>query len=122
MNFKNNKGAALVELALTLLLLLTIVFGIFEYGRVMYTINTLNHAAREGARRAAVSPPPIDIEAIVKSSIPFDKDEITITTSTSTPGSGESVTVTVDLPFQGLTGLVPVPSTLRGEATMRYEL
>ena len=122
MNFKNNKGAALVEMALTLLLLLTIVFGIFEYGRVMYTINTLNHAAREGARRAAVTPHPIDINETVKNSIHFDKAGIAITTSTSTPGSGESVTVTVDLPFHGLTGLVPVPATLRGEATMRYEL
>ena len=122
MNFKNNKGAALLELALTLLLLLTIVFGIFEYGRVMYITNTLNHAAREGARRAAVTPPPIDINETVENSIPFDKDGIAITTSTSTPASGESVTVTVVLPFQGLTGLVPVPDSLRGEATMRYEL
>ena len=122
MNIKNNKGAALVELALTLLLLLTIVFGIFEYGRVMYTINTLNHVAREGARRAAVSPPPINIDAIVENSIHFDNPEIAITISNSAPGSGEPVTVTVTLPFQGLTGLVPVPATLRGKATMRYEL
>ena len=122
MKLDNNKGAALVELAIVLPLLLLIVFGIFEYGRAMYITNTLNNAAREGARRAAVTPAHINIDAYVTSVIPFDKTGLTITTNPTAPSAGASVKVTVTLPFQGLTGFVPVPASLRGEATMRYEL
>ena len=123
MKIKNNKGAALVEMALMLLPLMLIVFGIFEYGRVMYMTNALNNAAREGARRAAVSPAPVDVNAYVASCIPFDAPGLVITTTpTPAAGSGGPVTVTVTLPFLALTGIVPVPDNIRGEATMRYEL
>ena len=123
MKLNNQKGAALAELALTLLLLMTIVFGIFEYGRAMYITNILNNAAREGARRAAVSSAPINVDAYVTSCIPFDdKTGLEISTNPSAPSTGASVTITVTLPFRALTGIVPVPDNLRGEATMRYEL
>lgn len=126
MNIENNKGAALVELAIILPLLLLIVFGIFEFGRAMFITNTLNNAAREGARRAAVSSAPININAFVASSIPFDQTGLVITTSNSTPapGSGVPVTVTVTLPFRTVTEMIPLLDgiILRGEATMRYEL
>ncbi|NMC73943.1 MAG: hypothetical protein GYA56_06245 [Geobacteraceae bacterium] len=52
----NNRGQALVELAILLPLLLMLVLGIFEFGRAMYIKNTLTHAARAGARAAVVSP------------------------------------------------------------------
>lgn len=122
----NQKGAALVEMAIILPILLLIVFGIFEFGRAMFITNTLNNAAREGARRAAVSPAPINIDAFVISGIPFDKTGLVITTSTTTPaaGSGVPVTVTVTLPFRALTEMIPLldGKILTGEATMRYEL
>lgn len=126
MNLKNQKGAALVELAIILPILLLIVFGIFEFGRAMFIINTLNNAAREGARRAAVSPAPINIDAFVTSGIPFDTTGLVVTTSNTSPGpgSGAPVTVTVTLPFRALTEMIPLldGTILRGEATMRYEL
>ena len=116
----------MVELAIILPLLLLIVFGIFEFGRAMYITNTLTNAAREGARRAAVSPAPIDIDAFVTSSIPFDQTGLVITTSTTTPvsGTGVPVTVTITLPFNTVTEMIPLLDgiILRGEATMRYEL
>jgi len=122
MNLSNQKGAALVEMAIILPILLVLVFGILEYGRVMFMTNVLNNAAREGARRAAVTPTPINVDAYVTSCIPFDKTGIAIITSSTTSGSNTSVKVSITLPFQALTGLVPVPDTLSGEATMRYEL
>jgi Flp pilus assembly protein TadG len=61
MNRKNNyqparteRGANLVEAALALLLTLTILFGIMEFGRAVWSYNTVAHAAREGARFAMV--------------------------------------------------------------------
>jgi Flp pilus assembly protein TadG len=52
----NTKGQTLVETALILPILLILVLGIFEFGRAMYIKNTLNNAARAGARAAVVLP------------------------------------------------------------------
>jgi len=49
------RGAAVVEFAVVLPLLLTILFGIIEYGWVFMVRQTLQTAAREGARIAVLS-------------------------------------------------------------------
>jgi len=46
------RGATAVETAMVLLPLLTLLFGIFEYGRLLMDWNLLNNAAREGCRYA----------------------------------------------------------------------
>jgi Flp pilus assembly protein TadG len=53
---RNTKGQVLVETALILPLLLVLIFGLVDFGRAMYTKNTLNYAASLGARVAAVTP------------------------------------------------------------------
>jgi Flp pilus assembly protein TadG len=50
------QGQALVETALLLPILLILIFGIVDFGRAMYTKNSLNNAARSGARTAVVTP------------------------------------------------------------------
>jgi Flp pilus assembly protein TadG len=52
---RNQKGNAVIEMALLLPLLLLVLFGITEFGRAVMTTNVLNTAAREGARLAVVS-------------------------------------------------------------------
>ena len=52
----NNKGQAMVETALVLMLLVVLIFGMTEFGRAMYTKNMLNNAARAAARAAVVTP------------------------------------------------------------------
>jgi len=52
----NTRGNALIEFALVLPILLLVLFGITELGRMIMTTNVLNTASREGARLAAVSP------------------------------------------------------------------
>jgi Flp pilus assembly protein TadG len=51
------RGVALLELALSLSLLVTIVFGITEFGRAILQYNTLAKAARDAARFLAVRDP-----------------------------------------------------------------
>jgi Flp pilus assembly protein TadG len=50
----SERGAALVEVALTLPLLLLVAVGIFEFGRAYQTWQVLTNAAREGARIAVL--------------------------------------------------------------------
>lgn len=53
-NTKNNKGAAAVEFALILPILLTLVFGIIEFSLVLYDKAVITNASREGARAGIV--------------------------------------------------------------------
>ncbi len=52
--FRRVRAAAVVEFAVVLPLLLTILFGIIEYGWVFMVRQTLQTAAREGARLAVL--------------------------------------------------------------------
>ncbi len=60
------RGAAVVEFAVVLPLLLTILFGIIEYGWIFMVRQTLQQAAREGCRVAILqASTPADVEARV---------------------------------------------------------
>ena len=52
---RNQKGAALLETAITLPLVLLVCVSIFEFGRAYQTWQVLTNAAREGARVAILS-------------------------------------------------------------------
>jgi Flp pilus assembly protein TadG len=47
-------GQALLEFALTIPIVLVVLFGIFDFGRAMYTYDMVTSAARVGARYAIV--------------------------------------------------------------------
>lgn len=51
---KKERGSVLVEFAIVLPLLLIILFGIIEFGLLMYNKQVLTNAAREGARYGVV--------------------------------------------------------------------
>lgn len=52
---KNERGAALLETAITIPIILLIAVGIFEFGRAYQTWQVLTNAAREGARIAILA-------------------------------------------------------------------
>ena len=51
---KNERGAALIEAAVTIPMILLISVGIFEFGRAYQTWQVITNAAREGARIAVL--------------------------------------------------------------------
>lgn len=55
MKTRSEKGAAVVEFAVILPLLLLIVFGIVEFGFMLYNKAMITNAAREGARYGIVA-------------------------------------------------------------------
>ena len=52
-NSRSNKASALVELVLVIPLILLVLGGIFEIGRMYYIQNTLEYSAKEAARIGA---------------------------------------------------------------------
>ena len=64
----SERGAALLETAVTLPIVLMICVGIFEFGRAYQTWQTLTNAAREGARVAVTSSTTdLEVETAVRS-------------------------------------------------------
>jgi Flp pilus assembly protein TadG len=58
-SFRSNEcGAAMVEFAIVLPLLLLLVCGVIDLGRLLYAYDNLTSAVREGARLAAVQQDP----------------------------------------------------------------
>jgi Flp pilus assembly protein TadG len=54
-SWKRQRGATLVEFALSVMLLLTLMLGVVEFGRALYAYHFTSHAARQAARWAAVN-------------------------------------------------------------------
>lgn len=127
-NWKGQRGAAAVELALILPILVLLVFGIVEFGRAYHTQVTLTHAAREGARHMAIHNDPscketptgagwVTMQAA--SSIGLECGEVTITPTSCTPGT--DVTVLAERTFTLSIPLFPGSGTfdLEGRGVMR---
>lgn len=60
---QKDRGQTMVEFALVLPVLILLLVGIFDFGRAIYAYNTINNAAREGARLAIVDQTVADIQA-----------------------------------------------------------
>lgn len=117
----SESGAATVELALLLPLLIVILIGVTEVAVAARTQLELLNAAREGARVAAVNPEPADAVAAAETALGAIADDARI--GVSRPGVvGEPAVVTVVLQHR----IVPIlfggtSVELRAKATMRVE-
>ena len=123
---KNEKGASAVEFALILPILIMLVFGIFQFGIAYNNYIALTHAAREGARLAAVNMDELlgitEFENRVIASAPSVSIE-SITLSGQDGDIGDPVTVTVT--GEVLNIVIPLvgswPVQLSSTATLRIE-
>jgi Flp pilus assembly protein TadG len=129
----NQRGSALLEVALTLPLLLLICVGIFEFGRAYQTQQVLTNAAREGARIAILPGQPTGaVQARVTTYATAgqiahpDTALATVTPTQVSIGGGQTASgskVTVSYPFsfmvlQPIARLVVRSTTLGNAFTM----
>jgi Flp pilus assembly protein TadG len=140
---RGDRGAALVEMALTLPLMLLVAFGIFEFGRAFQTWQVLTNAAREGARVAVL---PNSLQSAVDSRVRaymqmgalpnFGSATVSVNNNATISigaGTATASVVTVGYPFQfivlnpvarlvvGSSQLGAAPFTMTASATMRNE-
>ncbi|GAG87423.1 unnamed protein product [marine sediment metagenome] len=95
---KNEKGASAVEFALILPILIMLVFGIFQFGIAYNNYITITHAAREGARRAAVDLDPDDPSPLKQFIINRAKPTVTLTEDDITIGTLTEDDIIIDFP------------------------
>ncbi|MBB6453321.1 Flp pilus assembly protein TadG [Salirhabdus euzebyi] len=129
---KSEKGQSLVETALVLPVLLLILFGITDFGRIFHVYLTLDHAGREAARVATIGYNEDDIEdraveVAAANSITLDPStNINITPEDEAIGlvSGSNVTITLSYSVDFLTpiiGDILNDLTLKNTTVMRVE-
>ena len=133
---KSERGAALLEAAITIPMLLLVSVGIFEFGRAYQTWQILTNAAREGARMAVLSDTSNgDINARVTQYMTdgqlsaANSATIGVNRSAVLDVNGRSVSasdVTIDYPFsfivlQPVARLVAPTTSLGGAVVMHAE-
>ena len=120
-----DRGAAAVEFALVLPLLVLLVFGIAEFGRAYNVQTTLSGAARDGVRVMALSNDKAAARASAKSaaaSLNLTDAQIVVGPTTcvvSGLGAASTATVTITYPMTFITKLFGASVTLTGKGSMR---
>jgi Flp pilus assembly protein TadG len=128
---RKERGAVAVEMAIVLPLLLLVLIGIIEFGRVLNVQVSLTQAAREGARYAAIhhSDSSLDVSAVALAAAPsLSGLPVTVTHNAGSCTSGTNVTVTTKVTMSSMTGFLdagffgqPVifPLSMTGVGVMR---
>jgi Flp pilus assembly protein TadG len=130
----NERGAAATEFALLLPVFLMILFGIIEFGMIMYGREVVTNAAREGARAGIVQGPPKrtagDITTIANNYLTgtgVNQADVTFTPTGVGLVSPNTLTVTAVYNYNFLIPYipnvlgVPNPLVITTQAVMRHE-
>lgn len=126
--FRDQRGQAMVELALVLPILLVLFMVVVEFGRVFHAYLIITNASREGARIAVVGKSDVDITARVgetASELDSTKLQAIVTPIPSDRKTGELCTVEVKyqvlLAFPLFEKFLPNPLPIASSTTMRVE-
>ena len=112
---RDERGAALVEMAVILPVLLLLVFGLVEFSRAFNTKAVVTHASREGVRVLAITRDAGEAATAARAaSVPLDPTLVGVSTTACVPGEPTSMTVTY--PFEWLvpiigTGVLTISTT-----------
>jgi Flp pilus assembly protein TadG len=135
------RGASVVETALVLICTATLLFGIFEYGRLLMDWNLLNNAAREGCRYALANNTSATVNSDVQTIVTnvmggetnsFNNFTVTVSgthqgasTSVNDLAAGDMITVTVTGTYRFLNIIplvsMPLSQTITSSVTMVCE-
>ena len=125
-------GLATVELAILLPVLLTLTFGMIEYGWLFLKAQEVTNAAREGARAAIIpSATNTTVQAAVgnlmtSAGLGGSGYSVTLSpTDVSSVQPGSQVSVTIVVPGAGISPvsipLIPMPGSISAAAAMTKE-
>jgi Flp pilus assembly protein TadG len=118
------RGAVLIETALIFLLLLTVLFGLIEFGHYFYTSHTYESAAQQGARIGIIQANASgDVTAAVDSVMTAAGYNTADYSVTVTMGTNVTVNVQSNWGTVGIRpfGMIPDTNVVRGLVTMRRE-
>lgn len=125
---KDESGQSLVETALILPILLLLIAGIIDFGRVFYSYSHLHMAAQETVRRGGLGEGDSAISAFAHDYIHLsdsEKLQVRISPTESARNHGTYMTVQLRYPFTFVTPIIskffPSPFMIETESTIRVE-
>lgn len=125
---KNRRGQSMVEMAIILPVLLLVLMGIFEFGRIFNSYLILTNVSREAARSAALGSSDIEITQTINGSIFYlDTSNLTISISPSEGSRGSGTNVTINLKYEIdivtpiIDSIIPDPLIIESQTVMRTE-
>ena len=107
----DRRGAAAAEFALILPILLLMVFGVIEFGRMFWIKNSIQFAVEEAGRYAMVNASATsgELEAYAESKIyGMDPSDITFTITSESSGGTDFVSITGTYQFVTLIPVIPI--------------
>ncbi len=115
----DDRGAAALELAFLLPVLILLVTGVIELGRMYQAQIELQHAASVGAREYALTGDAAASEtAALSAATGIDTAQVTFSASACVPR--QPATVTLEYPFQAIIPFFPAPAiTLTADGSMQ---
>jgi Flp pilus assembly protein TadG len=113
-NARQDRGAAVVEFALLLPVLLFLVFGIIDFGRALNAQITLTQAAREGARMAALGESNV-VNGTQAAATGLSPVTVTVTSCPANAGPGVNAVVRATYTFSFVTPINAI-ATLFGSS------
>lgn len=126
--WRRKQGQALVEMALILPILIMLMFGCMEFGRIFGAYLLVNNLARDGVRYGVVGHTDSEINDVVTNNrlwLDLDKMMIGVSPAYDARTKGEALEVTVDYkveliaPF--IAQVLPNPVVVSGMCVMRIE-
>jgi Flp pilus assembly protein TadG len=125
---KDESGQSMVEMALVLPVLLLLIVGMLDFGRILYSYAHLHMAAQETVRKGGLGSKDLEITQFAKNYIHLgdsSKLQVKVTPTDSNRHSGDYITVTLKYPLQIYTPLIsdilPVPEYIETDSTVRVE-
>lgn len=120
---KEERGTTIIEFAFVLTIMLAMTFAMIDFGRYVYTHNTLQSAAQEGARAGIAN---LDAKSAAMSKlIALDATQATVNAGVNSLGQGAIIQVDVTYQFQFITPILSAvaggPIEVVGSASMMKE-
>ena len=118
-HWRSERGAAAVEFALVLPILMTLLLGVIEFGHYFNVQISATHAAREAARSMSVTGNWTTAEQAARTASPSLKQSlVTVSRVPAACAPGATVAVTVIYDYDSYTGIVKDVDVL-GKAAQR---
>lgn len=125
---RDERGQSMVETALIMPVLLLLLVGILDFGRIMYSYAHLHMVAQETVRMGGLGGSDTEITAFAKDYIQLNEADqlvINISPGETSRDSGDYVTVKLEYPFQFFTPLISSlfssSLSIKAESTIRVE-
>lgn len=124
---KSQKGQATVEMALSITVLMLVLFGVIDFGRIFFAYINLEHTGKEIGRTISLSGTDSEAKEVLTKTSSLNVNKVTLTVSPGSAGRKQGVYATVNQSYQlelmtpFVSKVIPNPITIKNKTVVRVE-